>query len=355
MKENRITAHQVARRAGVSQATVSRVFAAGATVSPDKENRVRKAARDLGYMPNTLARSLNMGRSFTIGIVLAYLKNPFYPDALEKLSERLSARGYHVMVFFATNLAEEIDGVVENLMAHQVDGIILASVSVSNELTQRLQALKMPFVLFNRGQEDGSLPAVTATNFEGGRLAGEFLAAGGHKRVAHIAGWQKSLNGRQRQAGFIEGLKRCGQAPFAIRDSHYRRKMAIAATREFFQGPQVPDAIFVGNDHMAFAVIETLRHDLGLDVPGDVSVVGYDDVAMSAWKTFDLTTLRQPANQMVDQCVSMLLRRIEEGDTPQGHVEIPSKLVIRKSARLPNAAWLKAHEDDILAPSNSSE
>ncbi len=335
MADKRITAHQVARRAGVSQPTVSRVFTPGSRVSPDMVKRVKKAAHELGYRPNTLARSLNTGRSFTIGVVLAYLKNPFYPEALQKLSESFDARGYHVMVFFAMNLAEEVDGVVEGLLARQVDGIILASTSMSNGLTARLRDLNMPFVLFNRGQEDRALPSVTAANYDGGRKAGRFLAAGGHKRIAHIAGWKQSINGRDRQRGFVDGLADYGQTPFAVIDGHFRRSVAISATRALFQGTEAPDAIFVGNDHMAFAVLETLRCDLGLQVPRDVSVVGYDDVPMAAWKTFDLTTLRQPVNRMVDETVSMLLGMIEDGNRPEGRVEIESALVIRGSARVP--------------------
>ncbi|WP_299685948.1 LacI family DNA-binding transcriptional regulator [uncultured Tateyamaria sp.] len=335
MPDTRITAAQVARRAGVSQPTVSRVFTPGARVSADKVKLVQDAARELGYRPNTLARSLNTGRSFTIGIVLAYLKNPFYPEALQKLSERLSERGYHVLVFFAANMAEEVDSVVEGLLAHQVDGIILASTSMSNQLTARLRDLNMPFVLFNRGQDDRTLPSVTAANYDGGRLAGQFLAAGGHSRIAHIAGWKKSVNGRDRQQGFVDGLAAHGLTPFAVIDSHYRRSMAITATLDLFSGAEVPDAIFVGNDHMAFAVLETLRCDLRLCVPRDVSVVGYDDVPMSAWKTYDLTTLRQPVNRMVEETVSMLLSMIEDGVTPKGRVEIESALVIRGSARVP--------------------
>lgn len=344
MKKSRATASEVARIAGVSQPTVSRVFTPGSRVSPDKVQRVREAASELGYMPNTLARSLNSGRSYTIGIVLAYLKNPFYPEALQNLSERLSERGYHVMVFFAANLTEEVDGVIEDLMAHQVDGIILASVSMSNELTSRLRDLKMPFVLFNRGQDDDTLPSVTAANFEGGRIAGRFLAAGGHKRIAHIAGWNKSLNGRDRQAGFIAGLADYGMEPFAIKDSHYRRRMAIDATREFFKGNEVPDAIFVGNDHMAFAVLEILRCELGLRVPEDVSVIGFDDVTMSAWKIIDLTTLSQPAHQMADACVKMILGMIENKEMSRGRLEIECKLIIRGSARIPKN-WPPAHEN----------
>lgn len=338
MPQIKITALDVARRAGVSQPTVSRVFTPGAKVSPNLVNKVQTAARELGYRPNTLARSLITGRSKTIGLVVAYLNNPFYPEALEKLSVSLSERGYHIMVFIAANLAEEIDPVIDDLLDHRVDGIILASVSMSNAMTDRLSDEGIPFVLFNRGQENPNLAQVTAANFEGGRKAGHFLAAGGHQRIAHISGWQKSLNGRDRQAGFIAGLKAFDQQPLMCIDSHYRREMAIDATKHLFAGDSVPDAIFVGNDHMAFAVIETLRGDLGLRVPDDVSVVGYDDVQMSAWKVYDLTTLRQPANRMVDATVDLLLAMINGDAVESLKIEIDSPLILRSSARIP-AGW----------------
>lgn len=338
MPQIKITALDVARRAGVSQPTVSRVFTPGAKVSPNLIDRVKSAARELGYRPNTLARSLITGRSKTIGLVVAYLNNPFYPEALERLSVSLRERGYHIMVFIAANLAEEIDPIIDDLLDHQVDGIILASVSMSNELTDRLSEEGIPFVLFNRGQENPKLAQVTAANFEGGRKAGRFLAAGGHQRIAHISGWQKSLNGRDRQAGFIAGLNASGLDPFRCIDSHYRREMATDATHELFSGDTVPDAIFVGNDHMAFAVLETLRGDLGLRVPDDVSVVGYDDVQMSAWKIYDLTTLRQPANRMVEATVDLLLAMIDGNPVDSLKIEIDSPMILRSSARIP-ANW----------------
>ncbi len=335
MRTGRVTAAQVAKLAGVSQPTVSRVFSPNSRVSKDKQDRVRAAAHKLGYLPNTVARSLNTGRSRTIGIVLAYLKNPFYPEALEKLSVGFHEHGYQIMTFFAMNQAEEIDGVVEDLLAHQVDGIVLASVSMSNELTLRLQDYGIPFVLFNRGQEDRALASVTSANFDGGRTAAEFLVAGGHKRIAHIAGWQKSLNGRERQAGFLAGLDAAGLQPLQVIDCHYRRTVARAAVHDLFGKSPTPDALFVGNDHMAFAVLETLRNELGVDVPGDVSVVGYDDVAMAAWKVFDLTTLRQPANRMAEATVNMLVSMIEDDVPSPGRLEIESPLILRGSARVP--------------------
>ncbi|WP_306025931.1 LacI family DNA-binding transcriptional regulator [Oceaniradius stylonematis] len=331
----KVTSHDVAARAGVSQPTVSRVFSSDPKVSPDLARRVRRAADELGYRPNRLARSLITGRSRTIGLVLAYLDNPFYAEAIAHLSAALEARGYHIMVRIASNLAEEVDGVVDDMVDHQVDGIILASVSMSNALTGRLRDAKIPFVLFNRGQEDASLATVTSANFDGGRRAAHFLAAGGHERIAHISGWQKSLNGRDRQAGFLAGLAENGLEPIDIIDSHYSRDIAAAATRELFKGTIRPDAIFAGNDHMAFAVTETLRFGLGLKVPGDVSVIGYDDVAMAAWPSFDLTTLRQPARRMAESASALLLDLIAGKAPKRNRIEIDSELIVRGSARIP--------------------
>lgn len=201
----RVTSIDVAKLAGASQPTVSRVYRADASVSADKDERVRAAAC-LGYKPNTLARSLTSGRSRAIGIVLAYLDNPFYTEALQRLSEALSAQDYHVMVFFAANLEEEIDPVIEGLAAHQVEGIILASVSLSNQLTARIKDLSIPFVLFNRGQEAECLPSVTAKNFEGGaRLRSSW-------RMVSTDGLRIFLVGRDRKPGVIgskASSKRC--------------------------------------------------------------------------------------------------------------------------------------------------
>jgi DNA-binding LacI/PurR family transcriptional regulator len=154
--------------------------------------------------------------------------------------------------------------------------------------------------------------------------------------MAHISGWQGSQTGRERQQGFIEALRDYDLAPVACIDSHFKRDRAIEATLALFDAPHPPDAIFAGNDHMAFAVLETLRCRMNLDVPGDVSLVGFDDVGMAAWQIFDLTTVRQPARRMVDVTVRVLLDAIEHGAQPDSSVQIDSHLVVRGTARLPD-------------------
>ncbi|ABV93974.1 transcriptional regulator [Dinoroseobacter shibae DFL 12 = DSM 16493] len=338
MARDRVTSLDVARVAGVSQSAVSRVFTPGASVSPKTAKKVRAAAEELGYRPNVLARSLITGQSKIIGLVVAYLDNQFYPDALERLSMALQDRGYHILVFMASGTGAQVDRVIGELLDYQVDGIITASVGMSDELTKRCNSAGIPVVMFNRGQDDARLSSVTSDNFTGAREIARFLAAGGHERIAHITGWTGSSTGRDRKAGFLAGLEDAGLAAHGIVDGHYRRAEAQAAAHALFAGAAPPDAIFVGNDHMAFAVMDTVRGELGVRIPEDVSIVGYDDVPLADWGAYRLTTWRQPSNRMVAATVELLLGLIDDADRAPEKLEIAGRLIVRDSARVP-ADW----------------
>ena len=331
---SKVTSLEVAKLAGVSQSAVSRVFTPGASASKKTVEKVRKAADELGYRPNVLARAMVSGKSRIIGLVVAYLENQFYPDVLEKLSKALQAEGYHVLVFMASQTAGNIDKVVEEILDFQVDGIIAASVALSSELSERCRKAGVPMVLFNRSQDDPLMSAVTSANIDGGRKVAEFLLAGDHKKIGYIAGWEGASTQRDREAGFLEGLKAAGVELYAREVGDFALDLAREATlRMFAEDP--PDAVFVANDHMAMSVMDTLRFDLGLNVPGDVSVVGYDDVSTAAWKAYDLTTVRQPANRMVAETVEILLSKINDSSAEPRRVEIDGPLIVRGSARIP--------------------
>lgn len=334
MSQGKVTSAEVAARAGVSQSAVSRVFTPGASASAKTVAKVRKAAEELGYRPNVLARAMVSGRSRIIGLVVAYLENQFYPIALELLSNALQARGYHILIFTAPNSTDGVDGVLQDLMDYQVDAIIAASVSMSSDLSARAQAQGIPVVLFNRSQNDVGVSNVTSANRLGGRKVAEFLLAGGHARIAHIAGWQGSSTGRDRQAGFMEVLEQAGQKPFAIVDGMYKRDVAKSCATRLVAGETRPDAIFVGNDHMAFAVIDAVR-EAGLTPGRDISIVGFDDVPLASWGAYDLTTLRQPVNRMVESTVNLILGQIESGLADPQEIEIEGQLILRGSARIP--------------------
>ena len=334
MTRTKVTSLDVARMAGVSQSAVSRVFTPGASASKKTADKVRAAAAELGYRPNALARAVVSGRSRIIGLVVAYLENQFYPDVLEKLSKALQARGYHVLIFMTAQTAGSIDDVVEEILDYQVDGIIAASVAMSSELSERCRAAGVPMVLFNRSQDDPAMSAVTSDNRAGGRKVAEFLLAGGHRKIGYIAGWEGASTQRDREAGFVETLAQAGLALHARATGNFVTEDARAAARSMFATDPL-DAVFVANDHMALAVMDTLRFELGLSVPGDVSVVGYDDVPAASWPAYNLTTVRQPANRMVAATVDILLAKIDDRATLPSRIEIDGPLILRGSSRIP--------------------
>lgn len=334
MANEKVTSTDVARHAGVSQSAVSRVFTPGASASKKTVEKVKKAAEELGYRPNVLARAMVSGKSRIIGLIVAYLDNQFYPDALEKLSNALQEKGFHVLIFMASKTAESIESVVEEILDYQVDGIIAASVAMSSELADRCRQAKVPIVLFNRSQEEGDFSAVTSDNFVGGLKAGQFLIKGDHKKLGYIAGWEGASTQRDRELGFMAALAQAGLTLHAREVGNFSMEQAKDATRKMFRRDP-PDAVFVANDHMALAVMDTLRFELGLSIPEDVSIVGYDDVPASSWPSYNLTTLKQQADVMVNETIRILLQQIEGASSLSQKIAIGSPLVIRGSARLP--------------------
>ncbi|MCK8783501.1 LacI family DNA-binding transcriptional regulator, partial [Roseomonas sp. NAR14] len=343
----RATAHDVARRAGTSQSAVSRVFTPGASVSPALRERVLAAARDLGYRPNAIARSLITRRSRLVAVAMARLDNPFYPAMLEALSDRLQRHGYQVLLFTADHPpggepAIESSGgepVIEQVLRYQADAVVLAATSLSSVFARECRRAGVPAVLFNRVTDEPGLSSVTGDNARGGHAIGAFLAAGGHRRPAFVAGLEASSTSRDRERGFGAALREAGLGPPLRAVGHYTREGAAAAIRALLRRADRPDAVFCANDHMAIACIEVARHEFGLRIGGDgadaLSVVGFDDAGPAAWPAYDLTTFSQPLAPMVDATVRLLLDALATPSRPARHVVIGGALVVRGSARRP--------------------
>ena len=332
----KVTSSQVAKRAGVSQSAVSRFYTPGASVSAKTAAKVRIAATELGYRPNILARAMVSGKSRIIGLVVAYMENYFYTEALEKLSNAFQERGYHVLIFMASQTAGNVSSVVEEILDYQVDGIVMASVALSSEVGSRCQAAGVPVVLFNRSQDMQDISSITSNNFEGGRKAARLLIDLGHKKIGYIAGWEGASTQRDREAGFNKEIVDSGWSVFSRTVGNFRAEKTRVATFEMFDKPKAkrPDAVFVANDHMGFIVMDILRYELDLRIPDDVSVIGYDDVPPAAWKSYDLTTVRQRANLMVQETVHTILNQIENpNSTKPTKLQIESPLIIRSSTR----------------------
>ncbi|WP_296292068.1 LacI family DNA-binding transcriptional regulator [Limnohabitans sp.] len=326
-----VTSLDVARLAQVSQSAVSRTYTPGASVSEVTRAKVEDAARKLGYRPNAIARSLITRRSHMIAVVMSYLDNHFYPVVLEKISQRLQRDGYHVLLFIADT--RDVDTVLSDILQYQVDGLVLASISLSSALALRCSEAGIPVVLFNRtARESQNCSSVTSDNYEGGRLIARHLVETGHERIAFIAGTEDTSTNLDRERGFLDCLAEHGRRCFARAVGNYDFEQAKTAARHLFAGSSLnrPDALFVANDHMAIAVMDTLRIELGLRIPLDLSVVGFDNVRQAAWGSYQLTSVEQDADAMIEATTQLLLNQID-GEVKSSSVVLPARLVVRGS------------------------
>ena len=349
IKKPGVTSSQVAEHAGVSQSAVSRTFTPGASISSKTRQKVLASAKVLGYRPNAIARSLITNRSRIIAVVMAYLENLFYPDVLEELGRALAAENYHLLLFTGF-MDRDSDPVFDQLMQYRVDGIILASTSLSSELSEECATAGIPVVLFNRTTERDAVSSVTTRNREGGKRIADFLVAGGHKSFGYIAGLENSSTNRDRQQGFVEGLAAHGFDKVTIETGNYSRPDAEAAARKMFARPDRPEALFVANDHMAVAVMDVARHEFGLRIPEDLSIVGYDDVGPARWTSYGITSMSQPLKRMVESTVDILMDQIASGEIEAEHRILTGDLVVRTSARLPQSGVVERDGQRIYKP-----
>jgi DNA-binding LacI/PurR family transcriptional regulator len=331
-----VTSIDVAARAGVSQSAVSRTFSTGAPVSEETRRKVMRAARELSYRPNAIARSLSTRHSNIIGVVISHFDNPHYPVVLEALSRALQAKGKHTMLFWVDQ--NNSDSVLNELLSHQLDGIVIDSTTQSAMLAKQCAEMGIPVVMFNRATDDSLTDSVTCDNRQAGQLAGEKLIASGHRRIAFISGRSQSLISAEREKGLRDAIRQAGISLFAQAAGDSDRATASAAALALMRDPVRPDAIVVASDFMAFAVMDTLRHELKLNVPEDVSVIGFDNVPQSAWSSYGLTSVAQSINKLVSATVELLTHPAPADASVSRNVVVACELVERSSVAVRRVA-----------------
>lgn len=328
---SKVTSSDVAERAGVSRSAVSRVFTPGASASKDTVERVRRAAQELGYRHSGYhKRQSNHPR---IGLVVSNVENSFYAQAAKDLSMALQTRGFDTLLLVEMETVGTAEAIVERCLDQGVVGLLVSSVATLSELANECARFGIPAVFFNRSPDDAKSSCVTTNNYSGGRIVGDYLLATGHKKIAYLAGWQYASTQRDREAGFVAALNEAGVGLHRRDVGDFDFALAQEATRRLFSGSDLPDAVFVANDHMAFACLDVLRFELGLSVPQDVSVVGFDDVPLAAWPSYDLTTVTQPIGSMSENAVEILLGLIEGRKSLSNRIAIDGQLVVRGSTR----------------------
>ena len=326
----------------MSQSAVSRAFSRVPTessVSKETKERILKAARELGYQPNAIARSLITKRSHMVALLFSYLDNPFYALALERFCLALQQKGYHALVFMMPSTDEGVEETVHRLLEYQVDGIITASVELSSTLCEACSDQGIPVVMFNRFQDVDSASSVTTDNILGGRMAADHLVETGHQKIAMISGWQRSSTSRDRQTGFEAALAQSGKPLFRHEIGHFDLAETRAATLRLFDVPVAnrPDSVFIANDYMALESMSVMRDVLKIRIPDDVSVIGFDDIPQAAQPEFLLTTLHQPLDRMVELATDHMIDTINNPDMTSRDQQLSPELVERSSVRLRTA------------------
>jgi DNA-binding LacI/PurR family transcriptional regulator len=294
---------------------------------------VMKAAALLDYIPNAAARSLITRRSNMVALIITNQANLYYPELLAEVSQQFTARGKRVLLFTLQREAD-VDRVLADVWQFQVDGVIAAA-RLSDEHIAEFERRRMPLVLFNRSMRDHSVNIVTCDHKEAGRMLASRLAAAGHRQFGIIGGNMDSSVASERRYGAVERIAELGlPTPVVVPGEYDYRSGAIGLKAIIAQLGSVPDAIICGSDVMAIGCLDCARHELGLDVPGQLSVAGFDAVEPSNWISYNLTTLRQPMPKMAAAAAELLCARIDQHDTETEKRVFNAQFIEGATARL---------------------
>jgi LacI family transcriptional regulator len=307
------TIADVARHAGVSVATVSHVMNRTRHVEPETAERVRAAIAALRYSPNTLARSLRRGETKTIGLLLPDNSNPFFASVARQIEDAGFVAGYTVILCNSDGSAEKEERYLAVLLAKQIDGLIFAGSSDHARVFLRLAKTDVPAVLLDREIQSLNVDSVLVDHDHGGYLAGQYLIGLGHRKIGVIGGPRDSSSSPARQRGFVRALQQAGldlPAAAVVESDYHFAGGRLAMERLMAQAPELT-AVFACNDLMAMGALTALR-SRGLQVPEDMSMIGFDDIpyAVTTWPP--LTTVAQPVEKIGTRAVSLLLERVSE-------------------------------------------
>lgn len=329
----RSTSYDVALRAGVSQSAVSRCFKPGASASAKMRERVMRAARELGYTPNAIARSLITRRSNLIGVIISNLTNLYYPEVLAELSAQASSRGIRVLLF-TLSAESEIDEVLEQIWQYRVDGVISAA-RLSAEQVRLFDKRGVPLIFYNRYLRDMPVSAVFCDQTDGARMLVQRLHQANHRKFGIIAGPPDSVVGQARVKASLERLAEFGITDVPVVPGAYDYESGVNGLHELVRRlHRPPQAVICANDVMAIGCMDAARFDLGLEVPKRISIVGFDGVGPASWASYRLTTLRQPVQRMAEAALTMLVDRVESPGLPPERRVLSGQLVEGTSARL---------------------
>lgn len=324
----RMKMRDVAERAGVSPATVSRVLNGSETVGEGYREKVFGAIEELGYRPNRLASNLRKQKAEMIGVVVSDIENPHFTQMVRAVEDAAYGGGYRVLLCNTDETPEKQRLYLEMLEAERVLGVIISPSDPSAPEVSDLLDLDIPVVAFDRAMEDGRADAVVADNVGGVRLATEHLAGLGHKRIGFVGGPEKVETGAERLEGYRQAMLASGLDP-VWRDGKFRMEDARNATLQLLDADGIT-ALVVANNLMAIGALRALK-DRDLKIPRDIALVSVDDPFWAELVDPPLTTLAQPVREMAEAAAGLLFERIDGKRTTPRKLTFPFELRVRGS------------------------
>jgi DNA-binding LacI/PurR family transcriptional regulator len=327
-----VTLKEVAERAGVSRSAVSRTFTQGASVSAATRAKVEQAALDLGYAPSVLASGLTTGRTKLIGLIANNFHNPLILEVFDLFTRGLQDRGLRPLLVNLSD-ATDFEAALRMLRQYSVDGVIVASSTLPPSFAQACKAAGLPVVhAFGRHTPAPDVHIVGIDNVACGRMAAEALVRRGYMRIGFLGGPRAATSTQDREAGFRSVLQ---DQPGVTLTVSYAGDYSFDAGRAEMQRllAQAPcEAYFCGDDLLAVGALAAIR-EAGLAVPGDIGLIGLNDMEMARWQMIGLTTIRQPVAQIIDTAIALVVATIEEPDRPAEIRLFPCSVIDRRTLR----------------------
>jgi DNA-binding LacI/PurR family transcriptional regulator len=324
----------VARQAGVSTATVSRVLSGKSNVSDELRMRVLETIRELNYRPSRVARSLRVQRSSIIGLIISDIQNPFFTSVVRAVEDVAQQRQYSV---FLCNSDEDFDKeltYIELMLAEHVAGMIVSPTASSNEIYQRLVEMHVPIVALDRRVDGVPIDMVVGDNVCAARTVVNHLIENGFQRIGAVIGTPDASTGAERYQGYVEAMEEHGLPilPELVRSGPPRSPNGYALTMELLQQEKPPDAIFTGNNLLTVGALRAI-HDIGLRIPEDIGLAAFDEMDWMFLVKPALTVVMQPTYEMGRLAAELLLKRIADPDRPPQQVVLQPTIKVRESSR----------------------
>ena len=325
------TIRDVAKQAGVSIATVSRVINNKGKIKQETETTVREAIKKLNYIPNKVAQGLSNQRSNAVAFILPSISNPFFPEMARAVEDVAQQHGYHVFICNTDDKREKVLNYLDNLATHYVDGIILNSHIIKEVDLEKLRNNNISIVMMDRVLEHEETTAFAVKNRAGGRKATEHLLDVGCKRVAHISGVTDIPTAQDRMWGYLDVV---GTLPWYdtsyISRSDFTVEGGYQAAKELFMRHPEVDGIFAGNDLTAIGALRA-AHEWGKAIPNELAIVGFDGIDMSALTTPPMTTVQQPIYELGELAMKELLGHMNDEAYEAKTVNLDVELIIRET------------------------